>query len=364
MISLMTRLVAVFGVSLAVTLIGLVHPAAACACGAYITNADTSVSAERAALKWDGSTEELVVSMSILGASADAAWVMPVPAQAELTLEDAALFDELGERTQPREEKVTSWWPNFSFLERLGITSGGDDTAGAPPVEVLEQRELGPYTVAQLAASDPAALNTWLAENGYPPAEGVVAAGAPYARAGWVFVAVRLTALDPSTPLTGVLQPIKLRFPSTEPVYPMRLSQVAEGTQNIELYVIAPHRMDSAFSAVPGVAPQLRFAGWLDPGRIGPVSAVGQWLTERAFLVRYDQTIADPTQITGDYTFVQAGADEEFQDVVYVDRDLGWLTGGLLAVLALVLLAVVPTRIAYKRRIRREYASRMYETTA
>lgn len=364
MTSLAARLLAVLGATLGVTLGGLVGPAAACACGAYITNADTSVTAERAAMKWDGTTEELVVSLDILGSSADAAWIMPVPAEAELSLEDVALFDELGQRTRPREEKVTSWWPNFSFLERLGITSAGDDTARSQGVEVLDQRELGPYTVAQLAASDPAALTAWLTENGYQPAEDVIAAGAPYAQAGWIFVAARLTAVDVDTPLTGVLQPIKLRFPSTEPVYPMRLSQAAEGTQNIELYVIAPHRMDSAFSAVPGVAPELRYAGWLDPGRIGPVSAVGQWLTERAFLVRYDQTIADPTLITGDYTFVQAAADEEFQQVLYVDRDLGWLTGGLLAVLVLTLLAVIPTRIMYKRRIRREYASRMYETTA
>ncbi len=40
--------------------------------------------------------------------------------------------------------------------------------------------------------------------------------------------------------------------------------------------------------------------------------------------------------------------------MIFVDRDLGWLTGGLLALLGLTLLAVVPTRIMYKRRIRAE----------
>jgi hypothetical protein len=64
--------------------------------------------------------------------------------------------------------------------------------------------------------------------------------------------------------------------------------------------------------------------------------------------------ITDPSQITGDYTFTQAAADEEYQAVVFVDRDLGWLTGGLLALLGLTLLAVVPTRIMYRRRIRAE----------
>lgn len=361
---LAARLTAVLGLAAGVLLAGLAGPAAACACGAYVTNDDTSVTAELAAIKWDGTTEELVVSMQVSGSSADAAWIMPVPAQAELSLSDIALFEELDDRTSPREEKVTSWWPNLGFLEKLGLREAGTDSAAGGDIEVLEQRELGEFTVAQLATNDPAALANWLTENGYQPNESIATAATPYAQANWIFVAVKLTAPDAAVPLTGTLQPLKLRFASTEPVYPMRLSQTAQGAQDIRLYVIAPHRMDSAFSAVPGVAPDLRYAGWLDPGQIGPVSSVGQWLTDRAFLVRYDQTIPDPAQITGDYTFAEAPADDEFQAVLFVDRDLGWLTGGLIAVLALILLAVVPTRIAYRRRVRREYASRMYEPVA
>jgi hypothetical protein len=100
--------------------------------------------------------------------------------------------------------------------------------------------------------------------------------------------------------------------------------------------------------------PELGCAGLPDPANIGPVSRVGQWLTEPTFLTRYDQVITDPSQITGDYTFTAASTDTAFQAKIFVDRDLGWLTGGLLALLGLTLLAVVPTRIMYKRRIRRE----------
>ena len=105
---------------------------------------------------------------------------------------------------------------------------------------------------------------------------------------------------------------------------------------------------------IRGERPEVGFAGRLDPSNIGPVSRIGQWLERADVLTRYDQVITDPSQITGDYTFVQAAADEEYQAVVLVDRDLGWLTGGLLALLGLTLLAVVPTRILYKRRIRAE----------
>ena len=84
------------------------------------------------------------------------------------------------------------------------------------------------------------------------------------------------------------------------------------------------------------------------------MSRVGQWLSARTFLTRYEQVISDPSQVRGDYTFAQAPADDEYQGVVYVDRDLGWLTGGLLIVLGLTLLAVIPTRLAYRRRLQAE----------
>lgn len=343
----------------AASVLGLSVPASACACGAYVTNTDTSITTERAAIRWDGTNQDLVVSLDVLGESPDAGFLMPVPAQATLALEDAALFEELAERTQAREERVTNWWPNLGFLEMLGIVDSDDDgVGGAPGLQVLEQRQLGEYTVAQLAANDPAALATWLTTNGYQVDETITTAATPYAEAGWVMVAAKLTAAAAAEGevLSGVLQPIKLTFPSVEPVYPMRLSSLAADPITVELYVLAPNRMDPAFAAVPGDAPTLTYAGWIDPANIGPTSRIGQWLTAETFLTRYDQTLDEPAAIRGDYTFVQAPEDETFQTVIFVDRDLGWVTGGLIAVLVLTLLAVVPTRILYRRRIRAERA--------
>ena len=349
------RLGAVIGLTMLALAAGAATPAAACACGAYITNGETSIGRERAAIKWDGTTQDLVVSLDVLGATPDAGFLMPVPAQAEVTLGDVSLFEELDDRTKPREEKVTNWWPNLGFLELLGIGENTDvgDAAGAP-IDVLDQRELGPLTVAQLAANDPAALGGWLTANGYQVDETVAAAATPYADAGWVLVAVKLTPVEVGTTIDGAIQPIRLRFPSLEPVYPMRLSRLADAPITVELYVLAPNRMDPEFSAITGDAPKLGYAELLDPSNIGPVSQIGQWLTAPTFLTRYDQVITDPSQISGDYTFTQAATDDEFQTVIFVDRDLGWLTGGLLALLGLTLLAVVPTRIMYKRRIRAE----------
>ncbi len=348
------RFSAAVGLTLLAVVGGAATPAAACACGAYITNGDASVGRERAIVKWDGTTQDLVVSLDVLSDTPDAGFIMPVPAQAEISLEDSTLFDEFESRTKPQVEKVTNWWPNLTFLEKLGIGGDNGDSAGAAPIEVLEERELGPLTVAQLAANDPAALPAWLTANGYQVDEAVALAATPYAEAGWIMVAVKLTAVEVGAPLDGAIQPIKLRFPSAEPVYPMRLSQLATGPITVELYVLAPNRMDPEFTAIRGDTPTLGYAGLIDPANIGPVSQIGQFLTEPTFLTRYDQVISDPSRITGDYTFTQAASNDTYQAVIFVDRDLGWLTGGLLALLGLTLLAVVPTRIMYKRRIRAE----------
>jgi hypothetical protein len=341
-------------------------PAAACACGALLSNSGLTVDRETAAILWDGTTEDLVVSMNVLGSAPDAGWLMPVPGQAEVSVSDIGLLDELEQRTEPDVQRVTNWWPNFDFTEVLGL---GDDepaeqettdpSASGADVTVLDQHELGEYTVAQLAANDSAGLTAWLTANGYSLPPALAAAMAPYANANWVFVAVKLTAADPADPITGRLQPLRLRFPSTEPVYPMRMSQAASRAQAVSIYVIAPERMTAEFTPLADAKPTLQYAGTLDPANISAISRVGQWVTQRSVLVRYDQTISDPSAITSDFTFAPAGTDDPFRAVVYSERDLGWLTGGLLAVLGLVLLAVIPTRILYRRRVRRERAADM-----
>jgi hypothetical protein len=347
-------------------------PASACACGALLSNSGLTVDREMAAILWDGSTEDLVVSMNVLGSATDAGWLMPVPGQAEVSVSDIGLLDELEQRTEPEVQRVTNWWPNFNFTEVLGLgddepadgstddaSQSGDTDDSGDDVTVLDQHELGDYTVAQLAANDTEGLNAWLTANGYSLPPALATAMAPYANANWVFVAVKLTAADPADPITGRLQPLRLRFPSTEPVYPMRMSQAAGRPQSLSIWVIAPDRMAAEFTPVSDAKPTLQYAGTLDPANISAISRVGQWVTQRSILVRYDQTISDPSAITSDFTFAPAGTDDSFRAVVYAERDLGWLTGGLLSVLGLVLLAVIPTRILYRRRVRRERAADM-----
>ena len=108
------------GALLVLVLTGLMSsvasPAWACGCGAYVPDRPgPSVADERALIAWDGTTEDIVMSFNIAGSSDKAAWVMPVPAAAEVTLGDAEVFADLAALTAPRVEYRDSWWPTFQL---------------------------------------------------------------------------------------------------------------------------------------------------------------------------------------------------------------------------------------------------------
>ncbi|MDT5016881.1 MAG: hypothetical protein QOD39_3041 [Mycobacterium sp.] len=74
-----------------------------CGCGAYVPDRPgPSVADERALISWTGTTEDILMSLRIAGSSDKAAWVMPVPSDADVTLGDAEVFEELSLLTAPR----------------------------------------------------------------------------------------------------------------------------------------------------------------------------------------------------------------------------------------------------------------------
>ena len=262
----------VLAVLAAAVLFNVASPAWACGCGAYVPdNPGSSVADERALIAWDGSTEDILMSLSVTGASDRAAWVMPVPSAARVSLGDTEVFEELGRLTAPRIEYRDSWWPTIPWLVWAGAAS---DTAGAPAgaVNVLGRQRLGPFDVTRLAADDPTALANWLTDNGFPHPDGLDDNLAPYVADGWEIVAIQLVPAEAGGSLSGALQPLRLSFASDTVVYPMRLSRSATMSQYIDLYVLAAHRMDPSAVPVAGDKPTLEFAGPIersDSPRIG-----------------------------------------------------------------------------------------------
>ncbi|MDE9365338.1 DUF2330 domain-containing protein [Luteipulveratus sp. YIM 133132] len=323
----------------------VVGPAAsyACACGAMIPSDATARSAgEIGLVRWYGSTETLTLSMVVRGETSSAAWIMPAPAGAGVTLGEEGLFDRLAAATRPRVEKRYDYWPDWS---------GGSDGAGAPggaaggsPAVVVEGRTtVGPFEVTTIGGTDGGAVTRWLTTHGYPARTDLAPTMQSYLDRGWRLYAVRLTPRGAA--LRGELSPLRLTFATEEPVYPIRLSRSARSRQSVVLYVAALHRMELDPSTAPtSTATRVRFAGRVDGSVVGGTE--GQHL----YLTKMVQSL-EPSSIHADYVLRQAPSDAEVHEVRYVDVDRTWV--GELVILAGFGAALVGL-VFLLRRTRRE----------
>ncbi|MFF3836656.1 DUF2330 domain-containing protein [Streptomyces sp. NPDC001930] len=337
---------------LALQLGSLVAPAYACGCGAMIPTKDQRIGVDReeSAVRWDGRTETVVMRFNVHGDAQHAAWIMPVPSRAGVTLGDPELFDALDRLTEPEQRDRFHFWPR-----------GGDwpfdldygDGAGAPPpgaggVGVVGRERLGPFDVARLTATDPDALGDWLRTNGFELPERLTGALQPYVERRWEYVAVRLAPQQKDAVLQGELTPLRITFASPELVYPMRLSRLAKTSQSLGLYILAEHRMEPR-SPIGGDAPEVTFAGRIEPE--GPVA--GLTGEQPVHLTVLEQEFPHPERIDDDH-HLRAVADTPYRRVEYTDRLLTvgdgipvWLLtvgGGLLLAALATLLVVRATR--------------------
>ncbi|MEU8822723.1 DUF2330 domain-containing protein [Streptomyces sp. NPDC048636] len=357
----------------------LVRPAWACGCGGMVPGRNTTIAVQRetSVVRWDGGSEEIVMSLTVGGNAPEAAWIMPVPHRATVTLGDQGLFGEVGEVTAPVDRDRHYFWPRHGDWPfdggdgdgAVGAPPGDGATAGAPPVGVVGRERLGPFDVARLTATDPDALRDWLERNGFDLPDRLADGLKPYVRAKWEYVAVRLAPAEDGSQNTGdsggtsgnsgaggravlggTLDPLRLRFASERLVYPMRLSRLARTAQELDLYVLARHRMEPR-GAIGGQKPEVLYAGRVDPGH-APRGELAKLAGRRMFLTAFRQEFPRPERISGDHELRRAARDSAYQRVVYHDTLLTaggvpvWLltVGGGLLVTAGVLVAVVRGR--------------------
>ncbi|WP_344655287.1 DUF2330 domain-containing protein [Catenulispora subtropica] len=341
----------------------MADPAWACGCGAYIpgANGTASVAREQAVVRFDGTTEDVVMRFSVHSDAPDAAWVMPVPGPgpAKTTLGDKDLFDQLSTAQEPLVKVHHYFLPHLS---ESGAKSGagapdnvGGPMAAAPtgaPVRVLSDQRIGAFEVANLASADPKALGEWLEQHSFTLKAATAERLAAYTAQGWQFVAVRL-ASGSSADLDGVLDPIRISFPAKDAVYPMRLSAGATTPQHVELSVLAPHRMEIAQAPIAAHAAPSAFGDWIDPSRTGP--ALANLAAGRMFLTVFDDAFEQPSQITQDYGFSPARSDWVQHPVTYKEELLTFLgiPAYLLVVLALTGIGVVTVVRRGRRSVRR-----------
>lgn len=339
---------------LATQLGSLVGPAHACGCGAMVPYGQSriGVARETSVVRWDGRTEQIVMRFTVGGDAERAAWIMPVPGRATVTLGDRALFDELRDLTRPEYRTRHYFWPrggDWPFSAGRGDTAGAaPQGVGDPAVGVVGRERLGDFDVARLTATDPGALKDWLESNGFELPDRLAAEVQPYVDQKWEYVAVRLAPREPGKTLRGELDPLRIRFDSDRLVYPMRLSRMARTPQSLGLYVLADHRMEPA-SPIGGSAPEVTFAGAVTPEG-GPLAELAG--DERVFLTALDQEFPEPGRIDADHELRATAEDTPYRRVVHDDELLTvadgvpvWLLT-VLAALAATLAAVVRRRLA------------------
>jgi len=184
---------------------------------------------QKAAVFFDGSTEDLVISPSYKGDATEFAWVVPVPAKPNVSIVKGALFHELANIVYPPQE------PEYDGLK------AGVEMERKKSVRVIERKTVGAYDVSVLDASDAGALLNWLKVNQYNLPDAARKPMQWYIDRHWTFVASRVKAPSIARGLaTGTLAPLRLRFPAKHPMYPMRLSSANTNPFGLTVYVVLP----------------------------------------------------------------------------------------------------------------------------
>ena len=240
---------------------------------------------QRAMIVFRNGVETLLVESAFDSPSATLGWVLPVPAEpTELSVGDPAELPSLAFALGPEivNDLGGALWPTVVVVLVLGLYAAigisqpdlrrrlkdyltlgvillfvsllaslvlpslgtaGAVAGGGVPVEVVRTQRVGNYEVSVLRPADADALSRWLGEQGFRPADAAERAViTDYIRDAWCFVAAVLRR-----PAEGTLtpHPIAVSFPTVEPVYPMRLTALANSTTQVDLFVVADRRAEA-----------------------------------------------------------------------------------------------------------------------
>jgi hypothetical protein len=248
-------------------------PAWACGCGVAL---DATVTRERALVVDRPGREEIVLSLDLRSdGPGRSAVVLPVPSDPEV---------EPIERGDPLQYLDLATAPP-------ALPSGGGEgaTAGARGVDVIGRDVIGGYDVSRLRADDPEALDAWLDENGYTLPEGAEPILRDYVDDGWRYVAIQLA---PSA--SGSLKPLRVSFAADDPVYPMKLTQLATEPVAITLYTLADGRRSA-----DGLTEA--YAGPVSKLHPPPPAELEELFAEGSYVTKLTANGTPPSQFTEDF---------------------------------------------------------------
>ena len=211
------------------TISGLAALQTAQACGGFFCqNTPVDQNAERIifAHNRDG-TLSTYIQIQYTGSAPDFSWILPLPApigpeDVEVPEDAMAAFTELEVATDPVFIPPELPQCAVAAIENRP-TSVPMAVAESMSVEVYASGEVGPYGFDVVGSEDPDALIGWLRDYEYRVTEPMEPLIDLYVKEQFVFLAMRLL------PDQGAqdVQPVKVTYPSANPMIPLRLTAVA-----------------------------------------------------------------------------------------------------------------------------------------
>ena len=182
-----------------------------------VVNADQSV-----IILWDAEakTQHFIRRASFKSDGDDFGFLIPSPAQPELSESGNEAFPLLAKLTEP--ETITRPRP-ISF--GCGVATMRDAAPGlawSGGVKVLEQKTVAGFNASVLEAKSATALVQWLKENGYHYSREVEAWAKPYVDQGWKITALKVAKDKETLDKTVNAAALRLSFKTDRPLFPYR----------------------------------------------------------------------------------------------------------------------------------------------
>jgi hypothetical protein len=229
------------------------RPASACG-GCFQPPAQTAsdITDELMLLSVSPTQTTLYDQIKYAGNPASFAWVLPIHGTVNVGLSADVLFASVDAITQttiqqpPSNCTIPEACQNHSLSNAApsagsGFDNGGSGSGSGGGVTVIKAQNVGPYETVQLSTTDPSALNTWLATNGFAIPAGEQATLSAYVSEGFNFLAMKLQ------PGQGVqsMRPVRVTTTGASLALPLRMAAIGTGNiVGISIWVVADGRYE------------------------------------------------------------------------------------------------------------------------
>lgn len=202
---------------------------------------------------YDAGREDLILQVKYDGPVEEFGWLVPVPKLPTVQKGSMQCFYELSRFTQLH-------FKSGSGVPGTGDTFLGPDNENTGPVKVIETKTVGAYEVAVLSTKDAAALENWLAANGFSFPQTKAGVLDAYVKQHWYFIAARIRLgkgntfqIVSGTPrqvpgiesqvkeklAAGELHPLQISFASDRCVFSLGISAVNGRPSEVQVQVLS-----------------------------------------------------------------------------------------------------------------------------